>query len=141
MKYRKLIFKFLYIICMMMYLASCFLPCFSTEHEEVKGYYCLSGGWCYLFVDIWLFLIWLSNIFFFCSLFASIKYNPKCVWLSLISVVFSISMLFHRYIVYDIIVPILSFHIGYYLWCASFLLHLVICIFRMLTGMKQNVTE
>ena len=142
MEHRKQIFKILHMICVIIYLSSCFLPCYSTEHEKVKGYVCLLGGWYFFIVDIWLFLIWCSNILFFCSILAAIKYSPKCVWFSLISVVSSISMLFHRYIVYDIIVPILSFHIGYYLWCASFLLHLVICIFRMLTEMKyNNVTE
>jgi hypothetical protein len=141
-KHYKLIYEILFIICLMTYISSCFLPCYSTEHETAMGYYCLLGGWFCLFVDFWLFLIWCSNILFFCSILAAIKYSPKCVWFSLISVVSSISMLFHRYIVYDIIVPILSFHIGYYLWCASFLLHLVICIFRMLTEMKyNNVTE
>lgn len=130
--HHKLIYDVLFMICLVTYISSCFLPSYSTEHETVKGYYCLLGGWFCLFVDFWLFLIWCSNILFFCSLVATIKYNKICVWLSLVSVVFSISMLFHRYIIYDIIVPITHFHIGYFLWCTSYLLLLVVCLFRMI---------
>jgi hypothetical protein len=131
-KHHKLICEILFMICLMIYMVSCFLPCYSTEHETANGYYCLLGGWFCLFVDLWLFLIWSSNILFFCSFVAAIKYNKICIWLSLISVVLSISMLFHRYIIYDIIVPIKYFHIGYYLWCASYMLLFIICIFRMI---------
>ena len=136
-KHYKLIYVILFIICLMTYISSCFLPCYSTEHETAKGYYCLLGGWFCIFVDFWLFLIWCSNILFFCSLVAAIKHNIICVWLSLVSVVFSISMLFHRYIIYDITVPITNFHIGYFLWCASYLLLLIICIFRIIENRKN----
>ena len=112
------------------YLLSCFLPCFSTEQESTIGYYCLLGGWTFFFVDFWMFLIWCSNALLFCSLIMIAFYNPRCIWFSLFSSILSISMLFHRYIIYDIIVPITNFHIGYYLWCSSHLLLLLACILK-----------
>lgn len=120
----------LYLGCVFLYLFSCFLPCFSTEHESTIGYYCLLGGWSFLLIDFWMFMIWCSNALLFCSLIMTGFNNPRSIWFSLFSFILSISMIFHRYIIYDIVVPIISFHTGYYLWCSSHLFLLLACIVK-----------
>ena len=47
-----------------------------------------------------------------------------------ISFLLSLGMIFHRYLNYDIEVPITNFNIGYYLWVSSHLLLLVVCILK-----------
>ena len=116
--------------CAISYLFSCFLPCFSTEYESTIGYYCLLGGWSFLFIDFWLFLIWCSNVLLFCSLILIAYNNPRCIWFSFFSFILCISMIFHRYIIYGIVVPITNFHIGYYLWCSSHLFLLLACMLK-----------
>ena len=97
------------------YLISCFLPCFSTSQESTIGYYCLLGGWTFIISDFWMFMIWSSNILYLCSLIMIVTNNSKCVCFSALSCILSISMIFHRYIIYDIIVPITHFQMGFYL--------------------------
>ena len=132
----KFIYWGLFLGCVISYLFACFLPCFSTEHESTIGYYCLFGGWTFLLTDFWLFLIWCSNALLFCSLILIEFNNPRCILFSLFSSMLSISMIFHRYIIYDIIVPITNFHIGYYLWCSSHLFLLLACIVKVYS--KEN---
>ena len=125
---KKILYWGLFLGCINSYLFSCFLPCFSTEQESTIGYYCLLGGWTFFLVDFWMFLIWSSNILLFCSFIMITYHNPRCIYFSLSSSILSASMIFHKYIIYDIIVPITNFHIGYYLWCSSHLLLLLTSI-------------
>ena len=39
-------------------------------------------------------------------------------------------MIFHRYITYDIIVPITHFRMGFYLWCLSHWLTFLVCLLK-----------
>ena len=112
------------------YLVSCFLPCFSTTQESTIGYYCLLGGWIFIISDFWMFMIWASNILYLCSLIMIVKNNSKCVCFSASSCILSISMIFHRYITYDIIVPITHFRMGFYLWCLSHWLTFLVCLLK-----------
>ena len=112
------------------YLISCFLPCFSTSQESTIGYYCLLGGWTFIISDFWMFMIWSSNILYLCSLIMIVTNNSKCVCFSALSCILSISMIFHRYITYDIIVPITHFRMGFYLWCFSHWLTFLVCLLK-----------
>ena len=127
---KKKFYWILFLGSIISYLLSCFLPCFSTGQESTIGYYCLLGGWTFFCIDFWMFSIWCSNVFLFCSLIMITYHNSKCIWFSLFSSILSISMFFHRYIIYDIIVPITNYHIGYYLWCSSHLFLLFACILK-----------
>lgn len=127
---RQFVYWGLFIGFVLSYLLSCFLPCFSTEHESIIGYYCLLGGWTFFLLDFWMFLIWCSNVLLVCSLIMITYNNPRCIWFSLFSFILAMSMFFHKYIIYDIIVPIKYFHIGYYLWCSSHLFLLMACILK-----------
>ena len=135
MRKRNLTFWILLIVCVIVYCVSCCLPCYSTVYETTKGYLCLVGGWTFLFWDFWLFLIWFSNVLFIYSIIMVVRNNTKSFWTSIFASVLALSMFLHKYILYGKVVPITNFHIGYYLWCSS---HLILLLVSFLSWYREK---
>ena len=140
MKHRKTIFWGLITICIALYIASCFLPCYSTKNECTRGYFCLLAGWSNIIADLWLFLIWCSNIAYITIIVKILRNNDVQIIIPAISFLLSTSMLFHKYITYDIVVPITKFHIGYYFWVTSYLSLLGICILKKSCALSSELS-
>ena len=83
-----------------------------------------------IITDIRAFLIWSSNIYYITIIVRLFKDKDVEIILPAISFLLSLGMIFHRYLNYDIEVPITNFNIGYYLWVTSHLLLLVVCILK-----------
>ena len=128
MKNQKLIFWGLITISIVLYITSCCLPCLTSETEVLMGYRCLFWGGVNIIWDFGAFLIWSSNIFFITIIVRLLRNKDVQIIPPAISFLLSLGMIFHRYIVFDIEVPITNFNIGYYLWVSSHLLLLVVCI-------------
>lgn len=117
-------------ISMLLYVASCIMPCLSTRVERVIGFQCLLMGALSFITDIWAFLIWSSNVLYITIVVNIFRGKDVRIILPVISSLLSLGMLFHKYLIYDTEVPIIVFHIGYYLWCASHLVLLLVCILK-----------
>ena len=128
MKNQKLIFWGLITISIVLYITSCCLPCLTSETEVLMGYRCLFWGGVNIIWDFGAFLIWSSNIFFITIIVRLLRNKDVQIIPPAISFLLSLGMIFHRYLVFDIEVPITNFNIGYYLWVSSHLLLLVVCI-------------
>ncbi len=101
------------------YILSCLLPAFSTKGSVWPGYGCLISGWIYIAGEIWLFLVWLSNMILFFSVLRNRKNGKKTLWASAFAFLMSVSFRFRTTIILDIDCVIEDFKIGYYLWCLS----------------------
>lgn len=114
--------KISFIACVVLYAISCFLPCITTTKEELKGIQCLLLGWMSVLTDFWSFVIWGSNILYVYTIIMIVRKKKVSLLYPLSSFLLSITMIFHKYIIYDVPVPIQHLDIGYYLWCASFIM-------------------
>ena len=130
----------LFNISMLAYAVSCILPCLTTRTEELIGYQCLLSGIFTIFTDIWAFLIWSSNIYYITIIVRLFKDKNVEIILPAISFLLSLGMIFHRYLNYDIEVPITNFNIGYYLWVTSHLLLLVVCILKKSCALSSELS-
>jgi hypothetical protein len=130
----------LFNISMLAYAVSCILPCLTTRTEELIGYQCLLSGIFTIFTDIWAFLIWSSNIYYITIIVRLFKDKDVEIILPAISFLLSLGMIFHRYLNYDIEVPITNFNIGYYLWVTSHLLLLVVCILKKSCALSSELS-
>lgn len=124
------IHKIILICSILIYIVSCFMPCLLTRTEKIYGFLCLFVGEISIITDIWLFLIWCSNMIYFYVVIRYFRNKEVHFFLPTISLIMAISMLFHNYIDYDIRVPIIRYLLGYYLWIASYVLVLIIYILR-----------
>ncbi len=130
----------LFNISMLAYAASCILPCLTTRTEELIGYQCLLSGIFTIITDIRAFLIWSSNIYYITIIVRLFKDKDVEIILPAISFLLSLGMIFHRYLNYDIEVPITNFNIGYYLWVTSHLLLLVVCILKKSCALSSELS-
>ena len=130
MEFKEKIKDILLNISMLAYAASCILPCLTTRTEVLIGYQCLLSGPFTIITDIGAFLIWSSNIYYITIIVMLFKGKDVQIIIPAISFLLSTSMLFHKYITYDIVVPITNFHIGYYFWVTSYLLLIGICLLK-----------
>ncbi len=130
----------LFNISMLAYAVSCILPCLATRTEELIGYQCLLSGIFTIFTDIWAFLIWSSNIYYITIIVRLFKDKDVEIILPAISFLLSLGMIFHRYLNYDIEVPITNFHIGYYFWVTSYLLLLAVCILKKSCALSSELS-
>lgn len=121
---------FLLRISMLMYIASCFMPCLLTTSEKIYGFMCLLAGGISIISDIWLFLIWYSNILYFYIVISLCKDKNVQIILPVLLSIAAVSMLFHNYLEYDIQVSIVKYLAGYYMWGVSYLIVLLSCIFK-----------
>ncbi len=130
----------LFNISMLAYAVSCILPCLTTRTEELIGYQCLLSGIFTIITDIRAFLIWSSNIYYITIIVRLFKDKDVEIILPAISFLLSLGMIFHRYLNYDIEVPITNFNIGYYLWVTSHLLLLVVCILKKSCALSSELS-
>ena len=130
----------LFNISMLAYAVSCILPCLTTRTEELIGYQCLLSGIFTIITDIRAFLIWSSNIYYITIIVRLFKDKDVEIILPAISFLLSLGMIFHRYLNYDIEVPIPNFNIGYYLWVTSHLLLLVVCILKKSCALSSELS-
>ena len=130
----------LFNISMLAYAVSCILPCLTTRTEELIGYQCLLSGIFTIITDIRAFLIWSSNIYYITIIVRLFKDKDVEIILPAISFLLSLGMIFHRYLNYDIEVPITNFNIGYYLWVTSHWLLLVVCILKKSCALSSELS-
>lgn len=130
----------LFNISMLAYAVSCILPCLTTRTEELIGYQCLLSGIFTIITDIRAFLIWSSNIYYITIIVRLFKDKDVEIILPAISFLLSLGMIFHRYLNYDIEVPITNFNTGYYLWVTSHLLLLVVCILKKSCALSSELS-
>ena len=130
----------LFNISMLAYAVSCILPCLTTRTEELIGYQCLLSGIFTIITDIRAFLIWSSNIYYITIIVRLFKDKDVEIILPAISFLLSLGMIFHRYLNYDIEVPITNFNIGYYLRVTSHLLLLVVCILKKSCALSSELS-
>ena len=128
---KKKMTEFLHSISMLLYLASCIMPCLQTKTGKIYGLYCLLTGWTsFLYYDFWLFFIWCSNIIYIYVVVCLIRDKKIKILLPLTSLIFAISMPFYNIFNDDTVVYISEELIGYYLWCISYLILFVVCFLK-----------
>lgn len=117
--------KILSIGSLISYILACCTPCITTDHETISGLECLLMGWLSILSDVWLFLIWSSNIFYLVTIRRLIAKKQTHLGISVIPVIMAISLFYHDFINYDIKISIVQHNIGYYLWIISYILLLI----------------